>query len=341
MKNYFVINKKLDYERGVLDGLVYRNGRLRLAEGVTGTGVFFSRVFDSLESGTVWHRFTVDCANSSGVGLRISFYSFESEELIINEQKTTVSDLLRNRDISSREKKRLLEPWLKKRTFGKSDLLLHEIEGRYLVVCVELGRHETDNSLGSMCLYFPKDTWLKFLPGVYSKNKETADFTERFLGIFQSIYDDRDREIRGSAGLIHPAAVSRQLLEELAAWYDLKDLYLWNDDRLRELVAKAPDLSRKRGTASGLKEYLSIYLGSEPQIREDPEDPYAFTVLVPERYIDDPKEYRALVRVVGHMKPAGITARILPIKHTAQDSTHLRLGINSRLENKDADGGTR
>lgn len=340
MKNYFLINKKLDYERGVLDGLEYRNGRLHPAAGAAGTGVFFSRVFDSLERGTVWHRFTADCGRGSGAGLRVSFYSFESEELIINERRTIVSDLLRNRDLSSQEKKRLLEPWLKKRTVGKNDVLLHEVEGRYLVICIELSRHETDHSLGDMCVYFPKDTWLKFLPGVYSKDAKTADFTERFLSIFQSIYDDRDREIRGSAGLIHPAVVNRKLLEELAAWYDLKDLYLWTDDRLRELVCKAPELARKRGTAAGLKEYLRIYLGTEPEICEDPEDPYTFTVRVPEEYIDDPKEYRALGRVIGHMRPAGITARILPMKRTAQDSTHLRLGINSRLENKDADGGT-
>ncbi len=335
-----MINKKLDYERGFLDGLEYRDGRLRLAGKGSGMGVFFSRVFDSIESGTVWHRFTVDCGQGSGAGLRISFYSFESEELLINDQRMPVSDLIRSRDISSSEKKRLLEPWLKKRASGKNDLLLHEAEGRYMLVCIELIRQETDNSLGDMCLYFPKDTWMKFLPGVYSRDRETADFTERFLSIFQSIYDDRDREIRGSAGLIHPAAVNRQLLEELAAWYDLKDLYLWTDERLKELVSKAPELARKRGTASGLREYLSIYLGSEPEICEDMDNPYMFRVLVPEEFIDDPKEYRALVRVIGQMKPAGITARILPIKRTAQDSTDLRLGINSRLENKDADGGT-
>ena len=335
-----MINKKTDYERGFLDGLEYRDRRLCLDGSVKGTGVFFSRVFDSLESGTVWHRFTVDCQREACVGLRLSFYGFESEELIVNNCKTTVSDLLRNGEISSREKKRILEPWLKKSAFGKNDLILHEVEGRYLVVCAELSRHETDNSLGDMCLYFPKDSWLKFLPGVYSRNSETADFTDRFLSIFQSIYDDREREIRESAGLLHPAAVNRPLLEELASWYDLKDLYLWTDDRLRELVSKAPELNRKRGTVSGLKEYLKIYLGEEPEIREDAENPYSFTVLVPEKFIDDPKEYQALVRAIGHMKPAGITAGILPMQRTAQESTNLRLGINSRLENRNPDGGT-
>ena len=338
MKNYFVINKKSDYERGFSYGLKYRDGRLCPDTGVSGTGVFFSRVFDSLESGTVWHRFTADCGNGSGAGLKLSFYAFESEELTVNDCRTTVSDLIKS-DISAGEKKRILEPWLKKRTIGQKDLILHDVEGRYLVVCIELSRHETDNFAGDMCLYFPKDSWLKFLPGVYSRNSETADFTDRFLSIFQSIYDDREREIRDSAGLIHPSAVSRPLLEELAAWYDLKDLYLWTDDRLRELISKAPWLNRKRGTASGLKEYLKIYLGQEPEIREDAEDPYTFTVLVPEEFIDDPKEYRALIRVIGHMKPAGITAKILPVKRTAQDSTDLRLGINSRLENRDLDGG--
>ncbi len=334
MKKYFVINKKLDYERGFLDGLEYRNRRLCLADDVTGTGVFFSRVFDSLESGMIWHRFTVDCRQGAGAGLRISFYSFEEEELLINEQKTTVSALIHDPQLSSNAKKRQLEPWLKKRVVGKGDMLLHEVEGRYLMVCIELSRREMDNSLGDMCLYFPEDTWLKFLPGVYSKDRAGADLTERFLSIFQSLYDDRDREIRESAGLIHPATVDRKLLEELAGWYDLEDIYLWTDDHLRKLVAKAPELARKRGTVAGLREYLRIYLGTDPEISEDAEHPYTFTVRVPERYIDDPKEYQALMRVIGHMRPAGITARVLPMKRTAQDSTNLRLGINSRLESK-------
>lgn len=333
-----MINKKLDYERGFLDGLEYRDGRLRLVKGSAGTGVFFSRVFDSLERGTVWHRFTVDCGNSSGAGLSISFYGFEQEELLVNNRKMTVSELLRNKYITSREKKRIMEQCLKKHVSGKNDLLLHEVEGRYLVVCIELSPHENDNSLGDMCLYFPKDSWLKFLPGVYSRDSKTADFTDRFLSIFQNIYDDRDREISESAGLIHPLDVNRQLLEELAAWYDIKDLYLWDDDSLRKLVSKAPELAKKRGTASGLREYLGIYLGAEPEIRENKEEPYTFTVLVPEEFIDEPKEYQALLRVIGHMKPAGMTARVLPMKHTAQDSTGMRLGINSRLENSNPDG---
>ena len=344
MTKFFVINKKLDYDRGYLEGLEYSGGRLRLKANSGSAGWFFSRVFDSRDSGTVWHRFTVDAGSrvSSAVpvsGLRVRFYSFESPEFYADDVKTSVDAVVHDRGLSVREKLRLLEPFQRQHFSGARDMLLHDTEGRYLLVVIELIRRETDNSLGDMFLYFPKQTWMRFLPGVYSRDKATEDFTERYLSIFQSVYDDRDREIRTGAGLIHPSAVSRSLLEGLAAWYDLKDLYLWPDDRLRELVLRAPKLLQKRGTASCLREYLGIYLGSEPEIREYPEDPCSLDVLVPEKYIDDSGEYLALERVIGHMKPAGMRVRLLAQMHSRPEGAELRLGVNSRLENKDADGG--
>ena len=333
-----MINKQLDYDRGFLEGLVFRNGRLGLAPGNGDVGTFFSRVFDSRESGTVWHRFLIDGGTQAGQGLALGFYSFETPELIVRGEKTTVSDLIRNPEIPVREKKRLLRPYLRLSAGGTCDMLLHEVTGRYLVVCAELHRREADNSIGDMCLFFPKETWMRFLPGVYSRDRATADFTERYLSIFQSVYDDREREIRESAGLIHPSAVSRALLEELAGWYDLKDLYLWTDEKLRQLVLKAPELLLKRGTAAGLKEYLGLYLGTQPEIREDEGDRYGFLVLVPEEYIDDIREQRSLMRIIGHMKPAGMDVRLAALERRSRSGEEMRLGVNSRLEGTKADG---
>ena len=333
--NYFMINKQLDYERGFLSGLEFRDGRLCLM-GEKTVGYFFSRVFDSLESGCIWHRFTMDVGMQNGSGIRAAFYCFDTPELWYRDRKMQVADFLRDPKIPAAEKKKTMEPWRCVYVSGRRDILLHGAAGRYLVVELEMERREADNSIGEMCLFFPKETWMRFLPGIYSKDQESADFTERFLSIFQSMHEDREEGVRTSAAMIHPASANRDLLEELAGWYDLKDLYLWPDEQLRELVMKAPELLRKRGTAAGLKEYLSLYLGEEPEILEDPEDPWSFTVLVPVKYVNEPREYRSLMRIIGHMKPAGMSVKIKALMKKKRSSSEMLLGMDSMLESDDS-----
>ena len=336
--NYFVINKQLDYERGYLSGLEYRKGRLRLQKDAE-KGCFFSRVFDSQDDGCIWHRFTLDIGMRIGSGLRTSFYCFDSPELVWKNRRTTAAELLRDPQITPEEKREAMEPWCALRAAGRSDILLHETAGRYMVVEVDLERREADNSVGDMCLWFPKETWMSYLPGIYSRHQDPGEFTDRFLSIFQSIQDDREQDIRVSAGMLHPASADRRLLEELAGWYDLKDLYLWPDSRLRALVMSAPELLKKRGTVAGLKEYLRLYLGEEAMVDEEPDEPWSFSVLVPAEYFDDPREYRSLMRIIGHMKPAGMTVKIKASVKKKRTSDEVHLGIDSMLEGEDP-GGT-
>lgn len=333
-----MINKQLDYKRGYLSGLEFRDGRLYLKEGA-GNGCFFSRVFDSREDGCVWHRFTMDLGADNAGGILVSFYCFDTPEFFYRGRKAAVSDFLRDPVISVKEKKQTLAPRCMVHTAGLKDILLHKTAGRYLVVEVEMERREADNSIGDMCLYFPKETWMRFLPGIYSRDQASAEFTERFLSIFQNIHEDREEGIRTSAAMIQPASADRKLLEELAGWYDLKDLYLWPDAQLKELLMRAPELLRKRGTAAGMKEYLSLYLRQEPEILEMQDDPWSFTVRVPSEYIDEPMEYRSLLRIIGHMKPAGMTVHVEPLKKRKRGSSEMRLGMDSMLEADDAGRG--
>ena len=336
---YFTVNKQLDYDRGWLDGLAVKKGKLRLQDKTKVSGIFISRVFDSREPETEWHRFTVSGSGGAGAGLRLSFYASEEPDILYNGKKRLINDLIRDRDIPTEQKRKILEPFLQKEEAGSVDLPLFGVKGRYLIFLVELYRQETENYVSEMCLYFPKETWLKFLPGVYGRNKESADFTERFLGIFQSFYDDREMEIRASASLMDPFAADRAVLEELAGWYDLRDVYLWPDEKLRLLVEKAPELMAARGTASGLKEYLKLYTGEEPEIREDPDDPYTFSIRVAREYTEDPKEYRSLLRIIGHMKPAGMTARVEGPDYREPPEEKMYVGRNLRLFDGESEGG--
>ncbi len=65
-----------------------------------------------------------------------------------------------------------------------------------------------------------------------------------------------------------PATAYSDFLPWLATWVALVLDEDWPEARRRELIKKAVDLYKRRGTVSGLTEYLRIYTGVEPEIRE-------------------------------------------------------------------------
>ncbi len=339
--SYFVVNKQLDYDRGFLSGGVYRNRRLSVSGDGENCARFVSRLFDSGTGETEWGRFTLDARSDAGAGLQIAFYTSESPMFLYRNRNVRIQELISDPRISADEKKTIFAPLFRKRFVGARDILLNGIRGRYLFFILDLYRQETENSCGDMCLYFPKTSWLQYLPAVYSRDPESADFTERFLGIFQSIYEDRERSIRNSAEMLNPLSCGRAMLEELGRWHDLTDIYLWPDEKLAELIRQAPSLHKKRGTIGGLKDYLRLYLGTEPLVREDEKDPSLVIVSAPERYLTDIREYRLLLQIIRHVLPVGMEARVTPLPDSGEQEAAVAIGVNSILggaESADADG---
>lgn len=326
-----MINKQLDYDLGFLSGGEYRNGRLSVSSDTESGACFVSRLFDSRSEGTEWGRFVVDARSNVGAGLQIAFYSSNKPTIVYRDRNVPIQELISNRKLSAEDKKEIFEPLLKKRFVGFKDVLLNGITGRYLFFIIDLYRQENDNTCGDMCLYFPKTSWIRYLPSVYNKSQQDADFTERFLGIFQSFYDDREREIRNSSELLYPATGERDMLEELAEWYDFPDVYLWPDDKLHELIRRAPHIMAKHGTIGGMKEYLSLYTGTVPEIREDDKNPNLVTIAVPEYYITNMREYSLLLRIIGHMLPAGMDVRITSLREHGEIRKAISIGVNSFL----------
>ncbi len=328
--SYFVINKKMDYDRGFLRGGEFRDGRLRILDG-SSSAYFFSRLFDSREMDTEWGRIILNAPENAGAALQLSVYASENDWIRVGERRYSLQSLISDGGLSEKRKEELFAPLLKKRFVGKTDVLLNGISGRYLFFALTLFRQESEISCGDICLYFPKQSWLDYLPAVYRQDPAGADFTERFLGIFQSLYDDREREIRSSAELLTPSACSRQLLEELAEWHDLKDVYLWTDDKLRQLIERAPEFSAMRGTVGGLREYLKLYTGEDPVIREEEDEQGCITVAVHERFLKDAREYSSLIRIISHMMPAGLELRVIPLRERMQVGFDVYLGVNSAM----------
>lgn len=342
---YFLINKELDYKRGVPDNACYESGFLEPGP-ENRPGSFFSRIFDSGEDGTVWHRFTMEGERQGDSSVQLSFYCTDQTDLMTPEGKQKIGMIVSSSEFSLEEKKERLKPILRKTCLFSEDLLLHELKGRYLLLLIELypqGRQKPE--IGPICIYFPKETWMKYLPAVYGKDKTGASFTERYLGIFQSFYDDMDQAIRRSARLMSLEDASTEWLQEVAEWLQIRDVYIWPEEKLRRLLKMAVSLFRRSGTVGGMLEFIRLFTGETPLLVEcgllDGEDersaslygndPNQFILMIRECYLTSVSDYRAMQSIVEKMKPANMEVRIVALRPFLFLGQYSYLGINSQI----------
>lgn len=145
---------------------------------------------------------------------------------------------------------------------------------------------------------------LTYLPGIYSDDP----FLDGFLRIFDDTWLPLERQIDILYAYVDPRLTPAEFLPWLGTWVDLVLDENWPEARRRELIRRAADLYRRRGTAGALRDYLTIYTGTIPEIIEDgtDENPFHFTVVLrlpsPEGIDQD-----RLRRIIEEEKPAHTT----------------------------------
>lgn len=348
---YLMFNKALDYQRSYLETSEYDGNSLTISDGES-HGIMISRLLDSREKGTVWHRMVMDGESLGDTSIQFTIYASDTNWLVWKSRKTDITALIRDSGIPTEDKKKAFLPYLAKRVLNPADILLHEIQGRYLWFIAELfGQGNSHPLIRTIKIYFPKSTWIGWLPGVYQNNPESVSFLERYLGIFQSIYDDMEQNIRHSARYMDPDAGPEEFLLWCASWLKIGNTYLWTEEKLRKLLRCAARLFSKRGTREGLLELVELYTGQKPWIIETCQteefardgyrkmalerlygsDDYVCCLLVKEECISSAREFQALMAIVREAAPAHMEVRIAVLKPFLYLGEYSYLGINSGL----------
>jgi len=143
------------------------------------------------------------------------------------------------------------------------DALLDDAEGQYLWVKIELvGNEFSSPRIDHFRAYFPRQSYLRYLPAVYQEDERSAAFLERYLSLFESAFLDVEEEIESSSKYLDPEGIPSDHLLWLASWLAAEADDTWSDPAVRTLIHRAPELYKKRGTAEGLLEMIRIYLGN-------------------------------------------------------------------------------
>ncbi len=351
-KKYFVLNKESDFRRGYGDNIRIGHDGLSLRSPAA-AGVYYTRIFDSRERRMAWHRLCLTGEMPGESSCTVAVYT--SDSLFLSNE-VTVEEVLSDKRLTMNQKEESLACFCRATYNIPKDILLFSsedsVEGRYLWLKIELNTQAGQiPCISRVQIYFPKQTWLSYLPEVYSADRESASFLARYLGIFQTFFDDMTEQIEGTPGLLNPAAKGDGMLLKLADWLSIENKELWNEKQLVYLIGHARRIRACRGTVSCLKELVSLYTQTSVFIVEYHQicpffdgrkrerllkrlyarHRWEFALLTSPGKNDVGNSLAALAQIARTAKPAHMECRIVLLKPCILLDHHSYLGINSVL----------
>lgn len=145
------------------------------------------------------------------------------------------------------------------------ELLLQRAKGRYLQLRLELrgdGRH-TPN-LRALRVYYPRFSYMQYLPGVYREDREAAAFLDRFLANLEGFFTAIEDKIAAVQMLFDVRSTPQETLDWLAGWFGVAFDAAWDAERRRLFIKHAMTFFNRRGTIPGLLMALQLVLEKCP-----------------------------------------------------------------------------
>lgn len=262
IRNYTMGESRI--KRSALYGFEHNmtNG-VSLAEGDMHFMIF--PFIDSFEEKYHWGRFHVRKEFTSECRMRIYAFAKDAETEEERKQAVDLNSFFLQENSSLAEKKDVFLRADGICAIDEEDVLLYELEGRYLWIAIEV----TGSGAGKiwdMKLFNPGDNFMQTFPEVY---QEEGSFFHRYMSIFSTVYGDIQREIENTVQMLNPDTAPAYILPALAGWLGIeaKEGYL-DEDIQRKLIREGYQLNRLKGTRRAVHKLAEIVLGEDVQIIE-------------------------------------------------------------------------
>jgi phage tail-like protein len=231
------------------------------------------------------------------------------------------------------------------------DALIVGPTGRYLWLRLELGGNGLASpQINQVQLYLPRLSYLRYLPAVYQENEASRDFLERFLALFETLFNQQESRIGNLTRLFDPLAAPVDFLPWLAQWLAAAVDENWPEAKRRQFLQQAAQLYKARGTRQGFAAQIELLTDQVPFIFEyfqmncltDPrgrvtyerlygDDPFHFCILLKPGQVRDDREYLAVKRLVEADKPAHTSAGVRWLQPWFYLDAHTYLEVNTCL----------
>jgi phage tail-like protein len=209
-------------------------------------GTYFSKVFDSAEGGCVWHRAVLEADIPANTRFTLSYAAADFEPAV-NAQ--FIDEPLPN----------------------PRDTLLNGACGRYIRFKLELFSDETCSTtplLKHFKVYFPRLTYLRYLPGTFQEDEKKREFLERFLSLFETFMSAVEDQVDRFTRYLDTAAVPGGFIPWLSSWLTITQDENWPMGKKRLLLQQAPGLYKIRGTPRALSQMIELFYDMVPIIIE-------------------------------------------------------------------------
>lgn len=221
------------------------------------TGTWHSQALDSGISECMWDRIVLGATLPAHTRLAI--------DVLTAETALQASDLFESGDW---QPALALHPEPEGATaFDGIDYMLRARPGRFLWLRLRLdGNGAATPSLACVAIDFPRISWRRYLPAIFGAEPVSAEFTDRWLALFDRQFRDIERQIDTQARLFDPnsapAGGRQDFLGFLAGWLGLgSGLSALPLARQRAFIKHAARAFAWRGTPRGLTHTLYLFLG--------------------------------------------------------------------------------
>jgi phage tail-like protein len=280
------------------------------------SGTYLSKIFNSAIPDCRWHRVVLDADIPANTRVLLSYLAANEEETLKNDQNLAA----------------MPGPLVNPR-----DVLLTSANGRFIRFKIELVSDENRSAaplVKSFKVYFPRISYLRYLPDTFQENEKSREFLERFLSLFETFMSHSEGQIDDFTQYLDPQAVPDGFVPWLSSWLAIAYDENWPPEKKRLLIQRAPGLYRKRGTRRVISEIIELFCGKTPIIIEpfqfrcikDPgmkevveklygSSPYRFTVLVEPAWEDPDSPVKKAKKVTAAER--GTIKRIIDIEKPA------------------------
>jgi phage tail-like protein len=219
------------------------------------SGKLITCELDSGINDCVWHRIALDADIPDGTSIEVVTEAYDEPP------GSTPPDLVAPPITLSAD---TLEPGDRRhrRLDRARDCLVQGGSGQYLKLTLTLRSNGIATPvLRSIRIWFPRDSWLKYLPAPYQEDDQSRSFLSRFLSILQTDFDGFDETVDDIWTLFDPLSVPGKSYAWLAAWLALPIKPTWSDAQRRSVLKSAYTQYKRRGTVVGLQQLISDYAG--------------------------------------------------------------------------------
>jgi phage tail-like protein len=115
-----------------------------------------------------------------------------------------------------------------------------------------------------------RESFVKWLPSIYQRaDINGRNFYRDFLWIVQHLFGSVEETLDVIHQYFDPYEAPEHFLPWLASWSAMVLEEDWPLEKKRRLIRKAIELYRIRGTVKGIKLFISLFTGHEPDIKEN------------------------------------------------------------------------